>query len=160
MGRQRNKYRLNTLTSQTQNAQTPQPAIDDTQIGIDFSRPSEVHHRAPELKRIPVGEAPDIATTPSTQETVNEPENRNIAHIRTVKGTNIEVRYRAVEVNDLITSTNDNGSPNPAYPQELQPRQRDRMASFRQVTTIACTLDPELVAESKLASDGAPIVWA
>ena len=138
---------------------------NDTQIGfgnVDMFDPNVPKEQAPKAapKRIEVGEAPEIATGTSTLSPIpSEPAaNRNVVRIRTMKGTEVDARYRVIEVDDLITSTNDNGSPNPNYPQELQPRQRDRSASQQQIDKIARTLDPELLGENRLASDGAPVV--
>lgn len=83
---------------------------------------------------------------------------QNTDRIRTMRGTEIDVRYRIIDANDLITSTNDTGSPNPVYPQELQPRQRNREASSVQINRIANNLDPELLGGNRLASDGAPVI--
>ncbi|MBQ7220821.1 MAG: hypothetical protein IJS28_07570 [Synergistaceae bacterium] len=90
---------------------------------------------------------------PSTPE-----RNTNTARIRTMRGTEADIRYRVVDADDLITSTNERGAPNSNYPQELQPRQRDREASFQQIERIANDIDPELLAESRLASNGAPVI--
>lgn len=82
----------------------------------------------------------------------------NTARIRTAKGTEVDVRYRVVDIDDLIASTKENGAPNPEYPQELQPRQRERYSSDEQIDKIARTLDPELLGANRLASDGAPVI--
>ena len=84
----------------------------------------------------------------------------NFARVRTIRGTEADVRYKVVDADNLIASTTELGGQNPAYPQELQPRQRDRMASLEQITRIANNIDPELLADSRLASEGAPIVGA
>ncbi|MBQ7593763.1 MAG: hypothetical protein IJU48_05360 [Synergistaceae bacterium] len=88
----------------------------------------------------------------------NEPQNSNIARVRTMRGTEADVQYRVVEADNLVVSTLENGEPNPAYPQEYQPRQRNREASRRQVDDMANDLQPELLGENPLASDGAPII--
>ena len=87
-----------------------------------------------------------------------QPEGNNTARVRTMRGTEADVRYRVVDADDLITSTNERGTPNPEYPQELQPRQRDREASLAQISRISGNIDPELLAEDRLVSNGAPIV--
>ena len=63
-----------------------------------------------------------------------------------------------VEANTLISSHDRNLRVNPDYPQELQPRDRTRVASEAQITRMANTLEPELLGESPKASEGAPIV--
>ena len=82
----------------------------------------------------------------------------NTARIRTAKGTEVDVRYRIVDADELIASTKETGAPNPNYPQELQPRQRNREASHEQIDRIARTLDPELLGANRIASDGAPVI--
>ncbi|MBQ8691560.1 MAG: hypothetical protein IJ520_00250, partial [Synergistaceae bacterium] len=80
------------------------------------------------------------------------------AKVRTASGTEITVKYKIMDVNDLITSNKANGAVNPDYPQELQPRDRTREASHEQVNRIARNLDPELLGANRMASDGAPII--
>ncbi|MBQ7262930.1 MAG: hypothetical protein IJR14_04340, partial [Synergistaceae bacterium] len=81
-----------------------------------------------------------------------------MARVRTASGTEIDVRYRVVSAGDLVASHGENGGVNEAYPKELQPRQRGREASIQQIHQMAASLDPELLGENRLASDGAPIV--
>lgn len=88
----------------------------------------------------------------AAQETKAKP--GKTARVRTAAGTEVDTVYRIKSADDLVTS--DNAS----YPAELQPRQRDRAASQKQVDGIANKLDPTLLGESRLASDGAPIVGA
>lgn len=85
-------------------------------------------------------------------------EQGNISTVRTERGTKVKTRFKVVEANDLITSHDDNGNVNPLFPKELQPRDRSRATSEAQVEHISNTLDPELLADSKKASDGAPII--
>ena len=81
-----------------------------------------------------------------------------MARVRTASGTEIDVRYRVVSAGELVASHGENGGVNEAYPKELQPRQRGREASIQQIHQMAASLDPELLGENRLASDGAPIV--
>lgn len=76
----------------------------------------------------------------------------------TERGLRVPFRYRLAEADRLVTSNDADLRPNPAYPTELQPRDRTRDASEAQVARIASGLRPELLAESARASDGAPIV--
>lgn len=56
-------------------------------------------------------------------------------------------------------TSHDNGlRQNPDFPPELQPRDRGRAASEAQITKIENGINPELLAESPKASDGAPII--
>lgn len=95
----------------------------------------------------------NLSATPSRAEPSG-----NIARVRTMRGTEADIRYRVVDAQDLIVSTKETGAPNPDYPQELQPRQRNREASFQQINRMAHNLDPELLGENRLASDGAPVI--
>ena len=84
-------------------------------------------------------------------------------HTVTVLGTDpskkFEMRYEVRELDDLITSNNDSGSINPNFPKELQPRDRTRVASQRQIDSIASNLQPEaLLDEFKAIDRGTPIV--
>ena len=76
----------------------------------------------------------------------------------TERGAVIPTQYVAVEASSLITSHDNVLKPNPAFPAELQPRDRARAASEAQITQIENKLNPELLAESVKASDGAPII--
>lgn len=70
-----------------------------------------------------------------------------------------EFRYRVVGLNDLITSNTDSGSINPHYDPTLQPRQRSRAASQRQIEQAAKKLVPEaLLWDFRALDKGAPIV--
>ena len=73
-------------------------------------------------------------------------------------GNAYEVRYKAVEASQLVTSNNDDLTPNKAYPQELQPRDRERATSREQINDIAQALTPEKLTDSKSITDGSPIV--
>lgn len=78
--------------------------------------------------------------------------------VTTPSGREFEVRSKVVEADSLVTSNNADGSVNPDYPQELQPRDRGRSASLDQINDIASKLNPRLLGESASATDGAPIV--
>lgn len=78
--------------------------------------------------------------------------------VTTPAGREFEVRTKVVEADSLTTSNNADGSVNPDYPQELQPRDRGRSASLDQINDIASKLNPRLLGESASATDGAPIV--
>lgn len=76
----------------------------------------------------------------------------------TASGRRVPVKYAVVEAADLVPSQNDDGNANPAYPAELQPRDRERRMSGAQVHDIASKLEPRWLDKSAKASDGAPIV--
>ncbi|MEM4134351.1 MAG: hypothetical protein QXV73_04065 [Candidatus Micrarchaeia archaeon] len=70
----------------------------------------------------------------------------------------IDVTYAIVPAESLIASHDVEGNINIAYPQELQPRQRDKVASQLQIQQIAQDIRPELLESSKTVTEGAPIV--
>ena len=76
----------------------------------------------------------------------------------TERGSEINTRYAIVDLNDLVTSHDSNLNINPKFPPELQPRERDRVASVEQVSRIASKPRPAELAESPKASDGAMII--
>ena len=82
----------------------------------------------------------------------------NEATVFTERGVAISTRYVVVEAPSLVTSHDNTLRPNPAYPSELQPRDRERAASEAQIARIENDINPELLAESPRASDGAPII--
>lgn len=69
-----------------------------------------------------------------------------------------EFKYAVVSADDLIASHDTNMNQNPSYPQELQPRDRERIASKIQVDKMAFNIQPELLGESPKIQDGAPII--
>jgi len=79
-------------------------------------------------------------------------------NVYTASGQRVGVRYELADAGNLVTSHDANMTPNPAFPAELQPRQRDRAASALQVQNIAARLEPERLGASSTATDGAPIV--
>lgn len=82
------------------------------------------------------------------------------AAVFTPDGQRIETDWRLVDLagpDAPIPSHDSTFTPNPAYPPELQPRDRTRAASEAQVTKIAGELDPERLGHGGVG-DGAPIV--
>lgn len=76
----------------------------------------------------------------------------------TERGLTVPLRYRLAEAGDLTTSHTNDLTAAPAFPAELQPRDRSRAASAEQISRIENAIRPELLGESVKASDGAPIV--
>jgi hypothetical protein len=70
----------------------------------------------------------------------------------------IPFRYALVDASDLVPSNHPDGRVNPAYPQELQPRDRTSAESRTQVQQIAGNLQPERLGESADIVNGAPLV--
>ncbi len=81
-----------------------------------------------------------------------------VADVYDAAGRRIQTRMELVEADDLITSNSDDLSVNPAYPAELQPRQRDRLVAQAQIQDIAAKLEPARLGASPDAASGAPIV--
>ena len=78
--------------------------------------------------------------------------------VYTPAGRKIPVQYRVVETDSLTPSHTDDLKVNPAYPPELQPRDRTRAASQEQVQKIAGNLNPERLGPSPSTMEGAPVV--
>ncbi len=70
----------------------------------------------------------------------------------------IETVFDVVEADDLIVSHDAYGNINPAYPKNLQPRERNRLASQLQIMNIAQNINPELLSDSITVSEGSPII--
>lgn len=70
----------------------------------------------------------------------------------------VQFRYAVVPVESLVTSNDQFGNVNKAYPAELQPRDRTRTASQTQINSMSRNLNPALLAESPTAQNGAPII--
>ena len=73
-------------------------------------------------------------------------------------GQPIDIRYELVDLDDLVASNAPDGTVNPDFPQEFQPRDRSRRASIAQINNIAANLRPELLGRSPTAADGAPVI--
>lgn len=76
----------------------------------------------------------------------------------TAAGREVPVRYAIVEAQSLRPSQTDEGTINPDYPAEMQPRDRSRGASQAQIQAISGKLSPRLLDKGPRASDGAPII--
>lgn len=75
-------------------------------------------------------------------------------------GTSIPVQYAITDIDNLVPSHLDDFHENPAYPQELQPRDRTRAASADQIAEMLRSdrFTPERLGETADAENGAPIV--
>lgn len=80
------------------------------------------------------------------------------ATAKVAKGYTVDTEYAVVPSGSLVVSHGLNFEENPAYPQEIQPRDRTRKASQQQVAEIFQKLDPAELGASYKATDGAPIV--
>jgi hypothetical protein len=117
--------------------------------------------------------APAPPETPEVHPAGTEPTDERLP-IRTIRdqvdqafipstGAGFSVQYGIVDAHDLVTSNHDDLSPNSAYPQGLQPRQRERAESEAQIASILNggnegKFRPELLGETPDAANGAPIV--
>ena len=72
--------------------------------------------------------------------------------------TPVQFTYAIVPAERLVVSNDEYGSVNPAYPAELQPRDRSRAASQVQIQEMSRNLNPRLLADSPTAQNGAPII--
>ena len=99
-----------------------------------------------------------VITQPATVNVETAPTTKGITSAYTNNNQKIDMRYKVVSLDDLIVSNNADGTINPKYPQEYQPRERTRQASILQVQNIANNLIPEKLGESANVSDGSPIV--
>lgn len=153
------RYAFNTDNSQPQ--ATPDPVVDvpqqqDSGLFTVRQRPEPV---TPQPETIPIDIPhqskpilPSAAPLPSSapaKGTAYTPDNQSV-----------DYTYRVVPADQLIASNDAQGNPNPAYPAELQPRDRSRAASQMQIQDMAAKLNPAMLGESNLVSDGAPMVGA
>lgn len=77
----------------------------------------------------------------------------------TDSGKEIRVRYLVAPASRVITSHNaETMTPNKAYPQELQPRDRQRVSMQEQVTSMANELRPADLGAGRNLNQGAPII--
>jgi hypothetical protein len=81
--------------------------------------------------------------------------------ITTDSGKEIKAHYRLVPAKEVITShTADGAHVNPAYPTELQPRDRQRVSMRLQVESMARSLRPADLAGGRNLNQGAPVMRA
>lgn len=82
------------------------------------------------------------------------------ASFSTETGARLEGQYALIEADDMVTSHDRFLRRNAAYPQDLQPRERERAASEMQISSISQRLDPARLGASADAATGAPIIGA
>lgn len=82
------------------------------------------------------------------------------SYVVTGKGQEVKTAFKVVDARHLIISNNLDGTINPLFPAELQPRDRTRLTSKVQVSKIAGNLRPAKLTDSGMSSHGAPIVGA
>ena len=83
----------------------------------------------------------------------------NETTVMTDSGKTLRVRYRLVPTDRVITSHDaETMTPNKAYPQDLQPRDRQRVSMQEQVTAMANELRPADLGAGRNLNQGAPII--
>ena len=137
--------------------------------------PQPVEQPAPAVEAAPMQATPEVVAPVQTEtirpgieravepQAVVEPTQPGaiqsaLSKVVTERGTQVDTEFTVVDAKDLIASHDNTLAPNENYPQELQPRQRERIASEDQINRIVNQLDPAQLGESRLASMGAPIV--
>lgn len=96
------------------------------------------------------------ADTPIHRRRVETSGKRATAYL--ADNTPVPVRYRVMDLDELVPSNDPDGAVNPRFPAELQPRDRTGKNSQVQVRNIAARLNPERLGESSDAGSGSPIV--
>lgn len=86
-----------------------------------------------------------------------DPEGRENT-VKTAKGTKVVTGFKVIDAKNLIISHESDGTANPDYPSELQPRDRARATSQAWVQKTARNLDPDSLGRTNRADSGAPIV--
>ncbi|WP_219097562.1 hypothetical protein [Pseudomonas sp. UMAB-40] len=80
--------------------------------------------------------------------------------VKTAKGTKVVTGFKIIEAKNLVISHETDGTVNPEYPPEIQPRDRARTTSQAWVQKTARNLDPDSLGRTQRADSGAPIVGA
>lgn len=107
-------------------------------IQSDTMQEHYLHKKEELMKRIPTGNTITVRPTASTD--------------------GFSATYKVMPAADVVASHTADYVPNKFYPNELQPRDRQRVSMQKQVEKMARTLQPELLVESPFANQGAPIV--
>ncbi|WP_303832354.1 transglycosylase SLT domain-containing protein [Asticcacaulis taihuensis] len=76
----------------------------------------------------------------------------------TTRGREIPVKYAVVDIKDLVTSHDNDLNPSGAYPQELQPRARDRAGAVTRNQQLENEMNPRRLMGSVDAESGTPII--
>jgi len=80
--------------------------------------------------------------------------------VKTAKGTKLVTGFKIIDASNLVISHETDGTTNPDYPAEIQPRDRARSTSQAWVQKTARNLDPDSLGRTQRADSGAPIVGA
>lgn len=80
------------------------------------------------------------------------------AVVETAKDEKFEAQWAVIDASQLVSSHNADGTENPDYPQDLQPRDRTRAALVLQIDQLARKMTPERMGDTGVAEMGAPVV--
>ena len=80
------------------------------------------------------------------------------ARVRTARGNDVPAHFAVVEASDLIASHDADGRTDPRFPEDMQPRDRSRQASRRQVSEMSRAIRPEELGDTGRADTGAPVI--
>lgn len=78
--------------------------------------------------------------------------------VKTAKGSKVATGFKIIDARNLVISHEADGTVNPDYPAEIQPRDRARSTSQAWVQKTARNLDPDSLGRTQRADTGAPIV--
>jgi hypothetical protein len=134
---------------------TRDQAMDRARVGIDMGAPSAGEPGLPPTAAAgpeAPGAAPLAAAPPVG------PAGAALSEAVGPSGRTYQFRYRVADLNELIPSHTDAFTPNPAYPAEIQPRQRDRGLAQLQVGQIARDLRPEPLLMPSPELDRGPMI--
>ena len=109
----------------------------------------------------PAQDKADSVQTKRTQakQAIDDAPKGKTVEATTDNGVKFGVQYAIVPADSLITSNNASDfSNNEAYPQELQPRDRNRAYMRLQVEKMSGTIEPERITIGTSVNEGAPIV--
>jgi len=74
------------------------------------------------------------------------------------KGKDLKIRYALIDRDKIVVSHSTGFQENAEYPQEIQNRQRDKTSLRGDTATLSAKLNPDLLMDNPIASDGRPIV--
>ena len=150
-------------------------SLNDTMAELAQNAPQpEAQPASPEMEQLDMAIAETLGVQPAQQPAVDtapaaEYDNSNVSPALGASVGNsgvtytsdnqaVPFQYAVVPAESLITSNDQFGNVNSAYPAELQPRDRTRTASQIQISKMAQNLNPALLVESATAENGAPII--
>lgn len=141
---------------------TKEAIMDDLATWYGSEKPREIKSQEDNSKETQESVMGSDAKNTTKESSIGEP-------IHGIKGTEttvvtdsgkeIRVRYLVVPASRVITSHDaETMVPNKSYPQELQPRDRQRVSMQEQVTTMANELRPADLGAGRNLNQGAPII--